>query len=382
MNRKYNISTILIVLLATEVIFWVSFLLFYFVLANFIEGFRIGNKEILWALAVIPPMVLGFILLLRWKNNALGKFAAQPLLKHLVTEVSTIKSLLKFLFIRYGLTFLILAMAAPKLGTKKEEVVREGVDIMIALDVSNSMLAMDLKPNRLERAKRAIQQLVDHLAGDRVGMIVFGGQAYVQLPITTDYSAAKLFLSTISTDIVPNQGTAIGAAIDLATQSFNMESSSGKAVIVITDGENHEDDAEGAARAAQEMGIQVHAIGVGSPSGEPIPIVKNGRTVGYKKDKEGNTVITKLNESKLQQVALAGNGSYIRSNNSNFGLDILLREMNKMEKAELGSTLYSHFEDRFQLFLWIALVFFVLEQLLTERKYNWLNTQSLFNKND
>jgi Ca-activated chloride channel family protein len=243
------------------------------------------------------------------------------------------------------------------------------------------MLAEDLSPNRLERAKRAIYQLIEKLHNDRLGIIVFAGDAYVQLPITTDYSSAKLFLETIGTDIVPTQGTAIGSAIDLAMESFDFENGTSKAIIVITDGENHEDDAAGSAAAAYTEGVSVHTIGMGSEKGAPIPIYKNGKQVGFRADNTNNTVVTKLNESMLKEIASAGGGSYVRANNANAGLNIIMGEIDKLEKKEFGSTSIKDYEDRFQLFLIIALFLFILEYFISNRRSNKLDGINLFEVN-
>ena len=249
---------------------------------------------------------------------------------------------------------------------------------MIALDVSNSMLAEDLSPNRLEQAKRAIYQLIENLHNDRLGIIVFAGQSYVQLPITTDYSSAKLFLETIGTDIIPTQGTAIGSAIDLAMESFDFENGTSKAIIVITDGENHEDDAQSAAKNATAKNVSVHTIGMGAVQGAPIPIYKNGSQVGFRTDNTGNTIITKLDEKMLRDIASAGNGSYVRATNANAGLKIIMDEINKMDKKEFGSKSIKDYEDRFQLFLIAALILIVLEYFIPNRKSSKLDKINLF----
>ena len=249
---------------------------------------------------------------------------------------------------------------------------------MICLDVSNSMLAEDLSPNRLERSKRAIYQLIEKLHNDRLGIIVFAGQAYVQLPITTDYSSAKLFLETIGTDIVPTQGTSIGSAINLAMESFDFENGTSKSIIVITDGENHEDDAMNAAIEASDKGVIVNTIGMGSEKGGPIPVYKNGAQVDFRKDNTGNTVVTKLNEKMLKEFATAGNGSYVRASNAKGGLDKIMSEIDKMEKKEFGSKSFKDYEDRFQIFLIIALFLIVLENFISNRRSTKLDGVNLF----
>ena len=300
--------------------------------------FRYENSEWLFLLVLIPIIILGFILSVRWRKKAIGVFGQLKLVYKLMPMASEFKLRFKFILFAIAISSLILGIANPQIGSKMEEVKREGVDLMIAIDLSNSMLAEDLQPNRLMRAKQSISKLIDRLDGDRIGLIVFAGDAYVQLPITTDYSAAKLFLSTINTSIIPTQGTAIGKAIELSIKSFDLNNDQNKAIIVITDGENHEDNAIEKAKEAQELGIFVHTIGMGSVEGGPIPIKNRyGTITSYQKDREGNTIITTLNEEMLKQIAQSGGGSYIRANSTQSGLNALFKEINKMEKKEIGS---------------------------------------------
>ena len=276
-----------------------------------------------------------------------------------------------------ALAFIIGALAQPQFGSKLVTSKRKGVELIIALDVSNSMMAEDIKPNRLERAKRAIAKLTERLRNDKIGLIVFAGQAYVQLPITTDYVSAKLFLDGISPGIVPVQGTAIGAAIQMAIKSFTPEFTGSKAVIVITDGENHEDDAIGAAKEAHDKKIIIHTIGMGLPQGAPIPVGGSGSR-DFLKDKQNNIVVTKLDENMLTQIATAGGGSYIRANNAEVGLNNLFNEIEKMEKSELNSRDYSEYNDQFPLFLVIALVLILIDFMILDRKNKWLRNFRLF----
>lgn len=305
-------------------------------------------------------------------------FIASGLQDDMIPKFSSFRTGLKASLITASLVFLSIAVADPQIGTKYEEVKREGFDVMIALDVSNSMMAEDLAPNRLARSKQAISKLIDRLKNDRIGVIVFAGEAFVQLPLTTDHSAAKLFLSSIDTDIIPNQGTAIGAAIELAAQSFDEQNQKNRAIIIISDGENHEDDAMEQATVAAEAGITVHTIGIGSTDGAPIPLYQRGRKLGYRKDKEGNTVISKLNDVMLQQVAGAGDGSYIRANNTKVGLNALFDELEKMERTEYGSKMFTSYEDRFQIFLAIALALLFIELLIPSRKSKLFGHIKLF----
>jgi len=333
---------------------------------------RYENIEYLNLLYGLIPLFLLMIYYIKWKNKAFKSFGEGLVKKGLIPFYSKSRENLKFLLISLCITNMIIGISNPQIGTKMEEVKREGVDLMIALDLSNSMLAEDIKPNRLERARQAISRLIDKLEGDRIGLIVFAGDAYVQLPITTDYSAAKLFLSTVNTNIVPSQGTAIGKAIDLSIRSFDMENGQNKAIIIITDGENHEDDALEQAKLVNEKGVFVHTLGMGLSKGGPIPIYnKYKNNTGYRKDKEGNTIISKLNEQMLQEIASAGNGTYVRANNTQAGLSTLFSEINKMEKKEIGSMVFTDYKDRFQLFLFIALLLLFFDLILLSRKNKW-----------
>lgn len=341
--------------------------------------FRFEHNIFLWALPITLVVVAAvFVFIQRWKRNKLKQFSTNEIVENLMPNVAKKQPVVKFVLYSLAMISLLLGLANLQYGTKLEEVKREGVDLIIALDVSNSMMAEDLSPNRLERAKRAIYQLIEKLHNDRLGMIVFAGEAYVQLPITTDYSSAKLFLETIGTDIVPTQGTAIGSAIDLSIESFDFENGTGKAIIVITDGENHEDDALLSAEAALELGVNVHTIGMGSEGGAPIPIYKRGKQIGFRTDNTGQTVVSKLNENMLKQIATAGEGTYVRATNANAGLNIIMNEIAKMDKTEFDSKTYKDFEDRFQPFLLFALLLLTIEFFISNRKSNKLMGFNLF----
>jgi Ca-activated chloride channel family protein len=342
--------------------------------------FRFEHTYLLYLLALVPLLWLLFILARNKRKKSIAAFGDDELVKQLMPDVSSSRPRWKFVLTSFAIAAMVLGVANPQIGSKYEEVKREGFELIIALDISNSMMAEDLEPNRLERAKQAISKLIDQLKSDKIGIIVFAGQAYVQLPLTTDYAAAKLFLSTVSTDIVPTQGTAVGSAIDLAIKSFGEKQDKNRSIIIITDGENHEDDAIQQATTAVEGGITVHAIGVGSPDGTPIPVYVNGKKAGFRKDNQGNTVITKLNETMLQQLAAAGKGVYIRGNNLSSGMKTLLEEINKMEKKEFDSKMFTDYEDRFQYLLAAALLFLLAELLLPERKSRWFGNMNLFEK--
>jgi len=301
------------------------------------------------------------------------------ILESLMPALSFSRPVLKSILVLIALAALVFGIARPQFGSKLREIKREGVEIIIALDVSNSMMAEDIKPNRLERAKQAITRLVDRLVNDKIGMIVFAGDAYIQIPITTDYVSAKLFLNTISTEIVPKQGTAIGSAIDLAMRSFTQQEETSKALIIITDGENHEDNAIEIAKLAVEKGITVHTIGIGLPQGAPIPVYSGGQKT-YREDNEGQTVVSKLDETMLRRIATAGEGVYIRSTDTRVGLDKLFDEINKMEKQEMESKIYSDYDERFQYVFGIGLFFLLLEFIILERKNRWLSKIKLFDQ--
>ena len=335
---------------------------------------RYEHIEYLNFLFGIPVLIIAMLLYSKWKATALALFGDSRLIKELMHSFSKRRTQIKNILTILIFILLIIGIANPQVGTKMEEVKREGVDLMIAIDLSNSMMAEDIKPNRLERAKLAISRLIDKLEGDRIGLIVFAGEAYVQLPITTDYSAAKLFLSTVSTNIVPTQGTEIAKAIDLSIQSFDMENAQNKAIIIITDGESHDEKAIESSEKANELGIFVHTLGMGLSKGGPIPIYnKYGNRTDYRKDRDGNTIISKLNEQLLQQIASAGKGTYVRANNSKAGLSTLFAEINKMEKKEIGTMVFTEYKDRFQLFIGLALLLLLTDLILLGRKNKWSN---------
>ena len=339
--------------------------------------FRFEHDYILFGLIIIPILWIIFLLARRNRQKAIKTFGELSVIQQLMPHVSKSKSNWKFILVCIGLSFLIAGAAGPQFGSKLEEVKREGIEIIIALDVSNSMMAEDIKPNRLERAKQAISRLVEKLQDDRIGLLVFAGDSYIQIPITSDYISAKMFLETINTDIVPKQGTAIGSAIELGMRSFSPETEASKVLVIITDGENHEDDAVKAAEAATEKGITVYTIGMGSPNGSPIPVYTSAGK-SFRKDNQGNTVISKLDEETLNKIAVAGNGKYILASNSNVGLNKLFDELKELETAEFDSKVYTEYEDRFQYLIGIAFLLLLIEVFTIERKSKWLANINLF----
>lgn len=340
--------------------------------------FRFAYYEMIYLFGLLPVFFILFMLMRRWKRKALDRFGDTKVIYQLFPDVSLSRPSIKFYLLMLALVFFITGLCGPLIGSKLEEVKRKGVDIMIALDVSNSMKAEDIKPSRLERSKQAISRLIDKLQGDRIGLVVFAGEAYTQLPITTDYGAAKLFLSSVEPDIVPRQGTAIGAAIETAASAFSDSSGKNSAIIVITDGENHEDDAIDAAKKAWEKGIRTYTIGMGSVDGAPIPVFNNGARVGFKQDNSGQTVITKLDPAALQEISEAGHGRFVRASNSDDGLDLILKEINALEKKEFQSKMFTDYANQYQYFTAIALLFILLEFLIGERKSKWYSKLNLF----
>ena len=322
-----------------------------------------AQAQFLALLLLIPLFFVIQALVLKLRRNRIRKFGDENLVRQLMPSYSRSKVWVRLTFFALGFFFFVIGLSRPQIGAKIKEHETKGAEIMIALDVSNSMLAEDYSPNRLERAKLAITRLVDKLRDDRIGLIVFAGNSFVQLPITTDYVSAKMFLNSISTDSVPIQGTAIGEAINTAIRSFSAQSEKSRAVIIITDGENHEDDPVAAAKQAAEMGIRVFTIGVGSPEGKPIPM--DGELL---KDKEGNIVVTRLDEKVLHEVAEAGDGVYVRAGNSEFGLNPIIDDIRKMEDEKYNSIVFEEFDEQFMYFMAIALFFFVLEMLIGDRR--------------
>ena len=314
-------------------------------------------------LLLIPFFFLGMGLWLWGRRRRLRRCGAEPLVNELMPSWSRGKLWVRTVLLSLAFFFFVIGLSRPQIGAKLKDHKIKGAEIMIVLDVSNSMLAQDYSPDRLERAKLAISRITDKLKDDRIGLIVFAGTSFVQLPITSDYVSAKMFLNSISTESIPIQGTAIGDAISTAVRGFSAQSEHSRAIIVITDGENHEDDAVAAAKQAAEAGIKVYTIGVGSADGQPIPM--NGELL---KDKDGNIVVTRLDEETLRKVASAGGGAYVHAGNDEFGLTPIISDIRKMEDEEYNSVVFEEYNEQFMYFLGIALVFFVLEMLVGDRR--------------
>jgi len=333
--------------------------------------FRFAHTYYFYLFLVIPVLAGLMILFLFWKKRMLARYGEWNVIRRLMPEYSVAKTVVKFIVVSLALAALVVALADPQTGSKLEKVKRKGIDLMICLDVSNSMLAQDIKPNRLERAKQAIMRLIDNLEGDRIGIIVFAGKAYTQLPITTDYAAAKMFTSTINTGIIPTQGTAIGEALEMAAGSFG-ESKHNKAIVVITDGEDHEGNVLEQADAIIKKNITIYAIGMGLPEGVPIPLYSGDVQIGYRKDRDGQTIMTKLDETLLQQLASVGKGMYVRATTSETGLGKIFDDISRIEKSEIEEKQFSDYEDRFQYFTALALFLLILDLFVFERKTRWI----------
>ena len=340
-------------------------------------GFRFANPGYLWLLLLVAVMLVLYVASRYSAKRAMRRFGNVALLRPLTEGVSPAKMRVKFVLQTVAVVCLVVALARPQFGSKLETVRKEGVEVMVCLDISNSMLAEDIAPNRLEKAKRMLSKMLDRMENDQVGLIVFAGDAFTQLPITSDFVSAKMFLSTIDPKMVSVQGTAIGAAINLAARSFSPTSTADKTIILITDGENHEDDATGAARSALEKGITTNVVGIGSTQGSLVPD-DSGRQGSYRKDAQGNPVMSRLNEQMAQEIAAAGQGIYARADNSNSALNAIEGALDKMKKSELESHVYADYDDKFMWFAAIALLCIVADLFVVDRANPLLSKIKLF----
>lgn len=322
-----------------------------------------AQAQYLVLLLLVPLFFIAYAVMRHFRKRRLEKFGDRGLVSELMPSVSSSKGWVRVTLFALAFFFFIIGLSRPQIGAKLKERKTKGVEIMIALDVSNSMMAEDYSPNRLERAKLAISSLTDKLRDDRIGLVVFAGTSFVQLPVTTDYASAKMFLNSINTESVPIQGTALGEALTTCIRSFSTQSERSRAIIVITDGENHEDDPVAVARQAAEMGIKVFTIGVGSSEGKPIPY--QGELL---KDKDGNIVVSRLDEKILREIASAGNGAYVRAGMSEFGLNPIVDDIKRMDEEMFNSVIFEEFDEQYMYFFAIALVFLVIEMLVGERK--------------
>jgi Ca-activated chloride channel family protein len=333
--------------------------------------FRFAHPEYLNALYIVPVLLAVYLILVHNRNKSVQKFADKELLKFLIPDYSSFKNSLKFILFLATVVLLIISLANPQVGTRLTEVKQTGIDVYIVLDVSLSMQAEDIKPNRLEKAKYQISSLIQKLRGDRIGLVVFSGDAYIQFPLTTDYSAANLFLSAVDVFSVPQPGTAVASAIDLARKSFDTLSTQ-KVIVVITDGEDHEGDISSSVSEASAMGIKIYTIGLGSPEGAPIPVYNNrGEMMGFKTDRDDNTVISKLDEQVLINIAEESDGKYFRGNNYEDHLQKIYDDLSIIEKSEFGTKKVTDFEDRFYYFLIPALLLLIIDFFISEIKSVW-----------
>ena len=346
--------------------------------------FRFANIEILWLLLTIPVFVAGYILMTRRKRRQLEEFGDAELIDQLMPNASHVRPAVKFSIVMVALALLILAAARPQFGQSERTEKRQGIEAIVALDISNSMLAEDVAPSRLDRAKQMLSKLMDNMVNDKVGLVVFAGDAFVQLPITCDYVSAKMFLNTTKPDLIKTQGTAIGQALNTSIRCFGaIEDKDGnrtvsdvsRAIILITDGENHEDDAVAVAQRAKEMGIKVLVVGIGKPEGSPIPVPGTNRFI---KDRQGNVVVSKLNEDMCREIAKAGGGIYVRCDNSNTATRAIQKELDKMATQEIETTTYTNYNEQFQSFALIALLLLVIDYFIFNRKNKAITRLDIF----
>ena len=339
--------------------------------------FRFETPEYLYLLLLLPVLAVMHYLWAFRKRRNLRKYGDPVLLKSFMPDVSPLRTELKFWFLQLSLLFLIISLARPQYGTRVDTRKRSGIEAIIAIDVSNSMLAEDVRPNRLEKAKMMVSNLVDNMTDDKIGLIVYAGQAFVQLPITSDYVSAKMFLETISPSMIEMQGTDIATAISLASNSFTLQEGVSRAVFVITDGEDNEGGAVEAAKEAARKGIHVYMLGVGEPGGAPIPIPRTGQ---YIIDNEGNTVVSRLNEDMCREIANAGNGNYIYVDNSSSAQKKLDKYVENLGRVEMESSIFSEYDEQFQSFLLMSMLFLLLDVLLLGRKNHILQRFTFFTK--
>ncbi|MBR5651467.1 MAG: VWA domain-containing protein [Bacteroidales bacterium] len=347
--------------------------------------FRFERPEFLWWLLGLLAMIIVFVFVEIFRKRKMSAIGDNPVVAKLIAGESKFIRYFKFILLLLSFALIIVGIANPQVGSQVETVERKGVDIMIALDISNSMMAEDIKPSRLERAKQAIYKMMDNMHNDRIGLVIFAGKAFLQTPLTVDYGAVKMMLSTVNPSYISVQGTALADAIKMCAESLGGEeeenkSEHGKVIIVITDGENHIGDAEAEAKNAADKGFVVYTIGIGSPEGAPIPVFSNGHQAGFKKDKNGATVVTKLDENTLKRVAEIGNGSYIRANTARVGLDKIFDQINKMDTAVFDSQRVTDYKDGFQYCLAPALLLLVIFLLIPNRSSNKINIDKLLER--
>lgn len=380
-SYHYKIKPILIATLVFEILFWATCFIVLYILNDQVEAFKIENKEWWYLLLIIPIILLLFFGSLWWKNKALKNLADQQLLPYLVQSISSTKVFTKFILFRTAIVFFIIALLNPQFGKGTQKAISEGIEIIVALDISNSMRALDLdeKRDRLKIAKMSIDRLINNLHGDKIGLVIFAGEAFIQVPLTSDYGSAKTFLNAVNPNMMSNQGTNLSDALATSFSAFDLENGINKAIILISDGEDHEGTAVQMAQEANSNGIIVNTVGMGTTRGTVIPDYVNGKRVGLKKDEDGNTVTTKINAAVLQEIAHAGGGTYVQAQGNYVNLDPLLTNIKGIEKSEIESKLYTDYEDQFQWFIGVGLVFLMIFFILSEKPNKLL--RQLVNEN-
>ncbi|WP_405564132.1 vWA domain-containing protein [Polaribacter sp. Asnod6-C07] len=341
--------------------------------------YRLEEPIYFYALAIIPIMIVIYLLVLWWKKRTQSKFSNPELLKKIAPNSSVFKNTLKLVMLILGIAFLVISLVNPKMGSKLKTVKREGVDVVFALDVSKSMLAEDIAPNRLEKAKQIISKIIDQLGSDRVGVIIYAGNSYPLLPITTDHAAANMFLQNANPDMVSSQGTAINEALELAKTYYNNDEQTNRFLIIISDGEDHQEETKQVAQNLSNEGVKIYTIGVGTEKGGPIPMRVNGSMIGYKKDNKGETVITKRTPEVLEDIADAANGRYIDGNITEEPVKRITEIIANAQKSEFETKQFSDYKDQFQWFLAIAILFLLLDVFLFDKKTKWVRKVDLFN---
>ncbi|MEN8139043.1 MAG: VWA domain-containing protein [Bacteroidota bacterium] len=342
--------------------------------------YELEDKTYFNYMIIIIILIVTFMIIRYWKKKKQKEFASEELLNKLAPNRSSFKQYLKMVMLSMAFLMMIIALVNPKVGSKLKTIKRQGVDIVFALDVSKSMLAEDIAPNRLLKSRQIISKVIDKLGGDRIGIIAYAGKSYPLLPITTDYAAAKMMLQNADTDMIPSQGTAIASAIEMTNQYFDDEDQKNRILVIISDGEDHEADALAAAQAAKGKGIKIYSIGVGTESGGPIPIKTRGQVTGYKKDRKGNVVVTKLDKRVLMEVAQVSGGKYMDSQDTRQIVSEFTKILSGIDKKEFETKVFSDYEDQFQWFLGLAILFLVLDVFFLERKTKWLNKLDLFDE--
>lgn len=344
--------------------------------------YQIEEPTYFMYLAIIPVIAVLYLGVYWWQKRKQKQFADSKLIEKLSPERSTFKGVFKVIVLCVGLALLIVSLTNPKMGTKLETVKRQGVDIVFALDVSKSMLAEDIAPSRLDKSKQIINKVIDKLGSDRVGIIIYAGNSYPLLPITTDHAAAHMFLQNANPDMVSSQGTAINEAIERGITYFDNDEQTNRFLFIVSDGEDHEENTIALASEAVEAGIKIYTVGVGTPNGGPIPLKQNGRVTSYKKDQKGEVVITKLNEKVLSTIADKGKGRYVNGNKTQEAVDIIEEVLLKAEKSEFESKQFSDYKDQFQWFIGFGILFLLIEALMFNKKTKWIQNLNLFNQKE